>query len=518
MLILDKSPRMGTKPINAKNSYAPQCNTKVPWNSNTRRKILQDESETSHGSGQAGEGLGSTSGDNRNLRLSGLGLLSLGLLSLGSLRLLGRRSRVLGLLSGRSRVLGLLSGRGRVLRLLSRRSRVLRLDGVLGLGLRDNNNRRLARSDGLRRADGLGRADRRVNGLALSVSALLVAVAVILALVEVVAILLNVTDKLAGVILRVVNLAAGSVAGDLLVALLVLVVRVVAASVLTDLELVPCVVVTFARRAKVVLTNHLPLGAGRAVDLRSTVVTVADDDNTGRNNRKNSCDGLGGNLATLGEGNSSSGGGGRESLSDEVGVDNGLSFTGVDTDGDVDGEENVNVNALAAHDARARGAATTVDWVVSWADNVTLVRADSGGLAEVKLSAAVTALIVQTEVVGASTCLSTFVGIVILAGVGKSEAGETIVREAAKEVEAVWVSNTSSSSAGGSSGSLSASCLGTDGNGTRSGSLSLETGGGGVGKASGGGELSGDHIAHGQGEDISVTHLEGWSVENEWVN
>jgi hypothetical protein len=268
---------------------------------------------------------------------------------------------VLGLLSGRSRVLGLLSGRGRVLRLLSRRSRVLRLDGVLGLGLRDNNNRRLARSDGLRRADGLGRADRRVNGLALSVSALLVAVAVILALVEVVAILLNVTDKLAGVILRVVNLAAGSVAGDLLVALLVLVVRVVAASVLTDLELVPCVVVTFARRAKVVLTNHLPLGAGRAVDLRSTVVTVADDDNTGRNNRKNSCDGLGGNLATLGEGNSSSGGGGRESLSDEVGVDNGLSFTGVDTDGDVDGEENVNVNALAAHDARARGAATTVD-------------------------------------------------------------------------------------------------------------------------------------------------------------
>jgi hypothetical protein len=230
---------------------------------------------------------------------------------------------------------------------------VLRSNGVLGLGLRDNNNRGLTRSDRLRRADRLGRADRRVNRLALSVRALLVAVAVVLALVEVVAVLLNVTDKLAGIVLRVVNLAAGSVAGNLLVALLVLVVRVVAASVLADLELVPCVVVTFARSAKVVLTNHLPLSASRAVDLRSTVVTEADDDNTGRDNRQNGCNGLGGNLAALSEGNGSSGGCGRQSLGDEVGVGNSIGFAGVDTDGDVDREENVDINVLAAHDARA---------------------------------------------------------------------------------------------------------------------------------------------------------------------
>jgi hypothetical protein len=257
-------------------------------------------------------------------------------------------------------LLGLLSRRGGLSRLARLGS--LGLDGVLRLGLRDNDNRGLAtRGDGLRRANGLGRVDRRVDRLALSVGALLVCVAVILALVEVVTILLNIADKLSGVVLGSVDLTAGAVAGDLLVALLFLVVGIVAASVLANLELVPCIVVTFARRAKVILANNLPLGAGRAMDLRSTVVAVADDDNISRNSRQNGCNGLGGNLTALSEGNGSSGGESRQSLGDEVGVGNGLGLTGVDTDGDVDGEENVDVNVLAAHDARARAATTTVD-------------------------------------------------------------------------------------------------------------------------------------------------------------
>ncbi|KAI6774030.1 hypothetical protein HG531_000879 [Fusarium graminearum] len=313
---------------------------------------------------------------------------------------------------------------------------------------------------------------------------------VVLALIEVVAILLNVTDKLASVVNRVVDLAARSVTGDLLVALLVLVVRVVAAAVLADLELVPGIIVTFARRTKVVLTNHLPLGASRAVDLRSTVVAVADDDNTGRDNRENSCNSLGGNLTALGEGNGGSGGGSRQSLGDEVGVDNGIGLAGVDTDGDVDGEENVDVNALAAHDSRAGCATTTV-----------------------KIAATVASIIEKTEEVGASTLFGTLVGIVIFASVSKGEAGETIVRETAKEVEADWVSDASSSSAGGSSGGLSASGLGTDGSGSSS-SLSLESCGGSVCKASGG-ELGGGHIAHGQGKNFSVAHLESRSIESD---
>jgi len=299
---------------------------------------------------------------------------SLGLLGLSrSLRLLRLSGRLLRL-SRSLRVLGL--GRNTRLDRLGRSLGVLGLGGVLRLGLRDNNDGGLARVDGLRRADRLGEVDRRVDGLALPVGALLVGVAVVLAGVEVVSVLINVADKLAGIVLRSLTDTAGAVADDSLVEVVLLVVRVVAASVLANLDLVPGIIVTLTRSTEVILANNLPLGAGRAVHLGSTVVTVADDDNIGRNNRQESGNGLGSSDAALSEGNGSGGGGSVKGLGDDVGVDDSVGGTGVDTDGDVDGEKDVDVNALAAHDARASDHTTTVLRVIARADDVTEIGAE----------------------------------------------------------------------------------------------------------------------------------------------
>ena len=437
----------------------------------------------------------------------------------GSLGVLGlsRSLRVLRLLRLSGRLLGLGGGLG-VLRLsrdtrLDRLGRSLRvlghvgLGGVLRLGLRDNNDRRLARVDGLRRADRLGKVDRRVNGLALSVGALLVGVAVVLAGVKVVAVLINVADKLAGILLRSLTDTAGAVADDSLVEVVLLVVRVVAASVLANLDLVPGIIVALTRSTEVILANNLPLGAGRAVDLGSTVVTVADNDNVGRNNRQESDNGLGSNNTALSEGNGSGGGGSIKGLGDDVGVDDSVGGTGVDTDGDVDGEKDVDVNALAAHDARASDHTTAVLGVIARADDVTEIGADRLGQLKVELGATVAAAIVETEEVGASTGLSTLIGVVVLAVVSKREAREAIARVAAEEVETGRVSDATSGAGGGSSsGSLGAGSLGTD-----SSCSSLHGSGVAVNEAHGGESvgLSGSHLAHGKGEDIGVTHLEG---------
>jgi len=473
------------------------------------KRPLQGKDESSESSGETNNGLGGTSGDNRNL-----GVLRLARLS-GSLRLL-RLGRLLGLVGGLGldRSLGL----GRSLRLhrlggslrAVRSLRLARDNGLLRLGLRDNNDRRLARNDRLRGAERLGRRDGRVNGLALAVGALLVAVAVIVALVEVVAILLNVTDKLAGIVHRGLALAAGSVADNALVALLLLVVGVVTASALTDLELVPGIVVAFFGRTEAVVANDLELGAAGAVSLGSAVVAVADDDHVGGDSSDNSGDSLGGSLTALGVGNGSGGGDRRESLGDEVSVDDGLGLaTRVDTNSDVDGEENVDVNSLSAHHSGAVVEATAVLRVIARADNIALIGADRGGGRKIKLVTAVAARIIETEEARSETRLGTEVGVVVLAGVGEGEAREATAREAAEEVEAIRASDaSSSSSAGRSSGSLGSGGLGADGSSARGGSAGLKSSGGGVGEASGG-ELSSGHVAHGKGEDLGVAHLEG---------
>jgi hypothetical protein len=269
---------------------------------------------------------------------------------------------------------------------------------VLRLGLRDNNDRWLARNNGLRRADRLERGDGRVNGLALAVGALLVSVAVIVALVEVVAILINVADKLAGILLRDLTLTAGSVADNALVAFLLLVVGIVAASALTDLELVPGIVVAFFGRTEAVVANDLELGAGRAVILGSAVVAVADDDHVGGDSSDNSGDSLGGSLTALGVGNGGGGGDRRESLGDEVSVDNGLGLaTRVDTDGDVDGEEDVDVDGLSAHHSGAVIEATAVLRIIARANDIALIGADRSRGGKIKLVTTVAARIVETE-------------------------------------------------------------------------------------------------------------------------
>jgi hypothetical protein len=465
---------------------------------------LEDESKTGDGSGHTGEGLlGSTGGHNGDLRLGasagglrGLGLgRSLGLSrSLGSLRL----SRSLGLAGSD----GLAGG-----------------DGLGGsLRLRDDNNRRLAGGDRLGGGNGLGRLDGRVDGLALALGALLVGVAVVLALIEVPSVLIDVADELASVVDRVVlvTLALVAVADDALVALITLVVGIVALSAVADLELAPGVVVAFTRSAEAVLADDLPLGAGRAVDLRSTVVTVADDDDIGGDGGENSGDGLGDGGAVLSEGDGGSGGDRREGLGDEVGVDDSVSLTGVHTDGDVDGEENVDSD-LSAHEAVARRETTTVLSIIARASDVTLVSADRRRGAEVKLVTTVAAVVVETEEVGAQAGIGTTLRVVLLRGVGLSEAREAILRrEASEEVEAVRVANAASRCAGSGTGGLSASDIGASG-----GSTSLH-GCGGVGEAASG-ELGSGQVAHGQGEELGVTHFcDGGSLErmtwlcNDW--
>lgn len=364
------------------------------------------------------------------------------------------------------------------------------------LRLRDDNNRGLAGGDLLGRVGRLG-VDRRVDGLALAVAALVVGVAVILAVIEVVTVLIDIADELASVVDRVVlvTLALRSVADDALVALLVLVVGVVAVTVVADLELVPGVVVALLRVAEAIVTDNLPLGAGGAVSLRSTVVTVADDDDIGGDDGEDLGDSLGGSLAVVGDGDGGSGGADRESLGDEVGVGDGLSVTGVHTVGDVDGQENVDGD-LSAHESIA-SKTTTVLVIVTRADDVTLVSANGRRGLEVKLATTVAAVVVKTEEVGAQARISTALRVVLLAGVSLSEAGETVLgREAAEEVEAIGVANaTSSASGGGGSGA-------SDGTG-----LSLSLGGGGVVAEAARGELGSGHVAHGQGDDLGVTHL-----------
>jgi hypothetical protein len=427
-----------------------------------------------------------------------------------------RRSRVLGLRSGNaglsrsSRVLR--SRRSRVLGLRSRNAGLSRRSRVDGLGrhlrLRDDNNRGLAGVDRLGRVNGSG-VDGRVDGLALSVRALLVAVAVLSALVEVVSVLVNIADELLGVVVGVVlvTLALGAVADDALVALLVLVVGVVAATVVADLELVVGVVVALLRGAETVVADNLEVGAGRAVSLRSTVVTVADDDDIGGDGGDDLGDGSSDGCAVLSAGDGGSGGDGLEGLGDEVGVGDGVSLaTRVHADGDVDGEKDVDVD-LSAHDARARVEATTVLSIITRAGNVTLSSANSRRRGGVENAATVAGVAVQTEEVGAQAGFGTGLGVVLLVGERLSEAGEAILGgEAAEEVEAVRASDTTSGGGGGSScarsSSTSLSEVERDGAG-----LSASSDGTGVGEA-GGGELSSGHIAHGKGEDLGVTHLE----------
>lgn len=463
---------------------------------------LQDESKTGDGSGHTGEGLlGGTGGDNGDLRLgataSGLRSLRLGA-SASGLRSLGL-----------SRSLGSLRLGGSL-----RLSRSLGLDGLGGsLRLGDDDNGGLAGGDGLGRGDRRGRLNGRVDRLALALGALLVGVAVVLALIEVPSVLIDVTDELASVVDRVVlvTLALVAVADDALVALITGVIGVVALSAVADLELAPGVVVAFTRSAEAILADDLPLGAGRAVDLRSTVVTVADDDDIGGDGGDNSGDGLGDGGSVLSEGDSGSGGDRREGLGDEVGVDDSVSLTGVHTDGDIDGEEDVDSD-LSAHEAVARRETTTVLIRVARASDVTLISVDRRRGGEVKLVTTVAAVVVETEEVGAQAGIGTTLRVVLLRGVGLSEAREAVLRrEASEEVEAVRVANAASGCAGSGTGGLSAGDIGASG-----GSASLNGSGGGVGEAASG-ELGSGQVAHGQGEELGVTHFGWWFFRaNDW--
>jgi hypothetical protein len=432
------------------------------------------------------------------------GLLVGASLSRGSrvLRLRSLRLHVGASLGRRSSGLG--SRRSGVLRLGGRRSRLLRVDGVNGLDgvlrLRNDDNRGLASGLGSRRSR--HGVDRRLDGLALAVRALVVGVAVVLAVLEVVLLLLDIADELASVVDRVVlvTLTLVAVADNALVALLVLVVGVVALSAVADLELVPGVVVALLGSAETIVADNLPLGAGRAVNLRSTVVTVADDDDVGGDDGDDLGDSGSGSGTVLGEGDGGSGGDSREGLGDEVGVDDSVSLTGSHADSSVNGEKDVDRD-LSTHESIA-SEATTVLSIIARADNVTLVSTNSRSEAKVELATTVASVVVKTEEVGAQASLGTLLRVVLLVGVSLREAGEAVLGgEAAEEVEAVRVSNTTSSGGGLSScTSGSSASLGT------SGSTGLDRSSGAVGERHGV-ELSRGHVAHGKGEDLCVTHF-----------
>jgi hypothetical protein len=415
-----------------------------------------------------------------------------GLVSVDGVLRLDRRLR----LDGRSRL-------GGVLR-LDRRSRLVRVDGVDGLDgvlrLRDNDNWGLA--------DGLGSRSR--DGLALAVRALLVGVAVVLALIEVPAVLINIADELASVVdgVVLVTLTLVAVADNALVALLILVVGVVALSALADLKLVPGIVVALLGSAEAIVADNLPLGAGRAVNLRSTVVTVADDDDVGWDDGDDLGDSGSGSDTVLGLGDSGSGGDRRKGLSDEVGVDDSVSLTRVDADGNINGEKDVDRD-LSTHESIA-SEATTVLSIVARAGDVTLVGANGIGVGEIEAATTVASVVVKTEVAGAQASLGTLLRVVLLVGVSLSEAGEAVLgREAAEEVEAIRVSDATSSGGGlSSSTSGSSASLGTGGSAGLG--ASLDSTGGAVGEGHGV-ELSRGHVAHGQGDDLCVTHfVVGW--------
>ncbi|WXC44829.1 hypothetical protein QX201_004567 [Fusarium graminearum] len=478
--------------------------TGLNWRS---RHALQEESETGNGSGHTGKGLlGSTGSNDGGVLLRLLGLLAgaslgrgSGVLRLGSNRVLRLRSRVLRLGLGSNRVLRL-GGNG-VLGLGSNRvcglgSRLVSVDGVdrLDRVLRDDNNWGLADGLGVRSRDGV---DGRVNGLTLAVRALLVGVAIVLAVIEVPSVFVDIADELASVVDRVVlvTLTLVAVADNALVALLLLVRGVVALSAVADLELVPCVVVALLRSAETIVADNLPLGACRAVNLRSTVVTVADDDDVGGDDGDELGDGGSGSGAVLGEGDGGSGGLDGEGLGDEVGVDDSLSLTRVHADGDVNGEKDVDSD-LSTHESIA-GEATTVLSIVARADNVTLVSANSRRGAEVELATTVASVVVETEEVGAQASITTLLRVVLLIGVSLSEAREAVLGgKAAEEVEAVRVSNATS---GG--GGLTSSTSGSSASLSVSGSTGLDSSGSGVGECHGV-ELSRGQVAHGQGEDL----------------
>jgi hypothetical protein len=440
-------------------------------------------------------GLGSGSGS-RVLRLGGR---RSGLVSVDGVLRLDRRLR----LDGRSRL-------GGVLR-LDRRSRLVRVDGVDGLDgvlrLRDNDNWGLADGLGSRSRDGVRRSR---DGLALAVRALLVGVAVVLALIEVPAVLINIADELASVVdgVVLVTLTLVAVADNALVALLILVVGVVALSALADLELVPGIVVALLGSAEAIVADNLPLGAGRAVNLRSTVVTVADDDDVGWDDGDDLGDSGSGSDTVLGLGDSGSGGDRRKGLSDEVGVDDSVSLTRVDADGNINGEKDVDRD-LSTHESIA-SEATTVLSIVARAGDVTLVGANGIGVGEIEAATTVASVVVKTEVAGAQASLGTLLRVVLLVGVSLSEAGEAVLgREAAEEVEAIRVSDATSSGGGlSSSTSGSSASLGTGGSAGLG--ASLDSTGGAVGEGHGV-ELSRGHVAHGQGDDLCVTHfVVGW--------
>jgi hypothetical protein len=198
-----------------------------------------------------------------------------------------------------------------------------------------------------------------------------------------------ITDELLLVVLvgSSVPGAVRSVADDALVALLFLPVGVVAEARLADDKLVPVVVVALAGSTVSILTDNLPLGASRAVNLRSTVVAIANDHDIGRDNGDDCGSGSDGGGAVNDRGDSGGGGNRRQGLGldGSHGVGNGVSGAiGVEVDRDVDAEENRDVDALAAAETRGRPDATARLALIARAADVTRVGAHDvrGGIAE----------------------------------------------------------------------------------------------------------------------------------------
>lgn len=306
-----------------------------------------------------------------------------------------------------------------------------------------------------------------------------------------------ITDELLLVVLvgSSVPGAVRSVADDALVALLILPVGVVAEARLADDKLVPVVVVALPGSTVSILTDNLPLGASRAVNLRSTVVAVANDHDISGDNGDDCGSGSDGGGAVNDRGDSGGGGNRRQGLGldGSHGVGNGVGGAiGVEVDRDVDAEENRDVDALAAAETRGRPDATARLALIARAADVARVGAQDvrGSLAED--DTAIASVVVGTKEVGTLTSSGARLESVVLSVGSQDERREAVVRSDTAIEPEVTDSARMARLAGAGAGAAG-----------RGGSVSRRLSVGGDGRRVSelsGGKLGSCQVAHGEGK------------------
>lgn len=331
-------------------------------------------------------------------------------------------------------------------------------------------------------------------------SALLLDVAVVSA--GLVSAVVTIADKLllAVIAVALLTVARRTLADDLSVAVLTSVVGISAVSTGAENELVGLAGVAGLGVAPVIVADNAVGFAGRAVGLRSTPVTVADNVDVDIDIDID-VDGAdlsdGGDLA-------------RDSSGD------GLSDGGSDVGSELEDSEENAAGDLSSKETRRRGGTTTGLVGVTRAGDITLV--GGNGVAIVEVVTTVAVLGEETEVSAAVTGRGAKVGGHAAAGGLESEASEVGSRaNTAEEGESAntgRVAGSTSAGAGGAAGGASAGLSASGGVSDGASQGTSDGAGDGVGvSSSDGAVLSQSQVAHGEGDHWRVTHLDGvvWS-------